>query len=37
VVAHPDDEASVAFRAIADQLDAVLVPTRRHHPELRIT
>jgi ATP-binding protein involved in chromosome partitioning len=37
VVAHPDDEASVAFRAIADQLDTVLVPTRRHHPELRIT
>jgi ATP-binding protein involved in chromosome partitioning len=37
VVAQPDDEASVAFRAIADQLDTVLVPTRRHHPELRIT
>jgi ATP-binding protein involved in chromosome partitioning len=37
VVAQPDDEASVAFRAIADQLDTVLVPTRRHPPELRIT
>ncbi|HEY7134643.1 MAG TPA: P-loop NTPase [Acidimicrobiia bacterium] len=37
VVAHPDDEAAVAFRAIAEQLDTALVPSRRHHPELRIT
>jgi ATP-binding protein involved in chromosome partitioning len=37
VVARPDDEASTAFRAIAEQLDTVLAPTRRHRPELRIT
>lgn len=36
-VAHPDDEASVVFRAIAEALDTELAPTRRSHPDLRIT
>jgi len=37
VVAAPDDEASVVFRAIAQRLDTELVPSRRSHPDLRIT
>jgi ATP-binding protein involved in chromosome partitioning len=37
VVAHPDDEAAVAFRSIAEQIDVSMVPRRRQHPELRIT
>jgi ATP-binding protein involved in chromosome partitioning len=37
VVAAPDDEASVVFRVIAERLDTELVPTRRTHPELRIS
>lgn len=37
VVADPADEAAVAFRAIAEQIDVAMVPRRRHHPELRIT
>ncbi len=37
VVADPTDEAAVAFRAIAEQIDVAMVPRRRHHPELRIT
>ena len=36
VVAQPDDEASQAFRAIAERLDTELKPTRVHHPQLRI-
>jgi ATP-binding protein involved in chromosome partitioning len=36
VVAEPDDEASVAFRAIAERVDVELAPTRRYHPELKI-
>ena len=37
VVAHPDDEASEVFRAIAEQLDAAIKPRRVGHPELRIS
>jgi ATP-binding protein involved in chromosome partitioning len=37
VVAAPDDEASVAFRAVAERLDTDLAPRRIAHPELRIT
>jgi ATP-binding protein involved in chromosome partitioning len=37
VVAHPDDEAAVAFRSIAEQIDVSVVSRRRQHPELRIT
>lgn len=37
IVAAPDDEASAIFRAIAERLDAELVPKRRTHPELRIS
>lgn len=37
VVAHPDDEASVVFRSIAEQVDAAIKPRRVGHPELRIS
>jgi ATP-binding protein involved in chromosome partitioning len=37
VVADPGDEAAVAFRAVAEQIDTTVAPRRRHHPELRIT
>jgi ATP-binding protein involved in chromosome partitioning len=37
VVADPADEAAVAFRAVAEQIDTTVAPRRRHHPELRIT
>jgi ATP-binding protein involved in chromosome partitioning len=36
VVAEPDAEASVAFRAIAERLDVELAPSRIGHPELRV-
>jgi len=36
VVAHPDDEAAVAFRALAERLDTDLPPRRLYRPELRI-
>jgi ATP-binding protein involved in chromosome partitioning len=36
VAAHPDDEASIAFRAIAERLDAELTPKRVYNPELRL-
>jgi ATP-binding protein involved in chromosome partitioning len=36
IVASPDDEASVIFRAIAERLDTELAPTRISHPELRV-
>ena len=36
VVAHPDDEASLAFRAIAERLDVELAPKRRYRTELKI-
>jgi ATP-binding protein involved in chromosome partitioning len=36
VVAHPDDEAAQAFRAIAERIDVELKPTKLAHPELRI-
>jgi ATP-binding protein involved in chromosome partitioning len=36
VVAHPDDEAAVAFRAVAERLDTDLTPKRIYRPELKI-
>jgi ATP-binding protein involved in chromosome partitioning len=36
VAAHPDDEAAVAFRSIAERLDVELAPTRRYRTELKI-
>ena len=36
VVAYPDDPASVAFRAIAEQLDEELAPKRIYRTELKI-
>jgi len=36
VVAHPDDEAAVAFRSIAETLDTSLAPKRIYNPELRL-
>jgi ATP-binding protein involved in chromosome partitioning len=36
VVAHPDDEAAVAFRAVAEKLDTELTPKRIYRPELKI-
>jgi ATP-binding protein involved in chromosome partitioning len=36
VVAHPDDETSVVFRRIAEQIETDLKPKRIAHPELRI-
>jgi ATP-binding protein involved in chromosome partitioning len=33
----PDAEASRAFAAIAERVDVELAPTRRFHPELRVT
>jgi ATP-binding protein involved in chromosome partitioning len=37
ILAAPDDEASVVFRTMAERLDTELVPSRRSHPELRIS
>jgi ATP-binding protein involved in chromosome partitioning len=36
VVSNPDDEASVAFRAIAERIDVELAPKRRYRTELKI-
>ena len=36
VVAYPDDEAAVAFRAVAERLDTELTPKRIYRPELKI-
>jgi ATP-binding protein involved in chromosome partitioning len=36
VIADPDDEASVAFRSIAETVDTELRPKRIAHPELKI-
>ncbi len=36
VVLDPDDEASVAFRSIAERLDVELAPKRRYRTELKI-
>jgi ATP-binding protein involved in chromosome partitioning len=35
-VAHPDDEAAVAFRAVAERLETELTPKRIYRPELKI-
>jgi ATP-binding protein involved in chromosome partitioning len=37
VVTDPGNEAAEAFRSIAETLDTELAPSRRDHPELRIT
>jgi ATP-binding protein involved in chromosome partitioning len=37
VAAEPDSEAAEAFRALAEQVDVELAPTRRYHPELRLS
>jgi ATP-binding protein involved in chromosome partitioning len=36
IVAHPDDEASVAFRRIAERLETDVAAKRIYRPELRI-
>jgi ATP-binding protein involved in chromosome partitioning len=36
VTAYPDDEAAVAFRAIAERVDVELAPKRRYRTELKI-
>ena len=36
VVSDPDDEASVAFRSIAERIDVELAPKRRYRTELKI-
>ncbi len=36
VVSHPDDEASLAFREIAERVDVELAPKRRYRTELKI-
>ena len=35
--ADPDSEAAAAIAAIAERIDVELAPSRRRHPELRIT
>lgn len=37
VVAHPDDEASQVFRAIAEKVDTDIRPRRIAHPELKLS
>ncbi len=36
VAVEPDSEAAVAITAIAEQIDTVLAPTKRRHPELKL-
>src|ERR1700694_3787551 len=36
VVSNPDDEASIAFRSIAERIDVELAPKRRYRTELKI-
>ncbi|MET0627946.1 MAG: Mrp/NBP35 family ATP-binding protein [Acidimicrobiia bacterium] len=36
VAVHPDDEASIAFRELAERLDTDLRPKRVYNPELRL-
>ncbi|HEX5586926.1 MAG TPA: Mrp/NBP35 family ATP-binding protein, partial [Acidimicrobiia bacterium] len=36
VAMHPDDEAAVAFRALAERIDTDLRPKRVYNPELRL-
>jgi ATP-binding protein involved in chromosome partitioning len=33
----PDSEAAAVFRAMAERIDTELAPTKRYHPELKIT
>jgi len=33
----PDSEAAAVFRAMAERIDTQLAPTKRYHPELKIT
>jgi ATP-binding protein involved in chromosome partitioning len=37
VAVDPDDAASQVFRAIAERVDVELAPTRRYHPELKLS
>ncbi len=37
VLVDPEGEASAAFSRIAEHIDVKLAPTRRFHPELKIT
>jgi ATP-binding protein involved in chromosome partitioning len=37
VAVAPDDVASQVFRAIAERVDVELAPTRRYHPELKLS
>jgi ATP-binding protein involved in chromosome partitioning len=37
LVGAPDSEASRVFREIAERIDVELAPTRRYHPELKIS
>ena len=36
MVADPTGEAASAIRSIAERIDTALVPSRRHHPELKL-
>jgi ATP-binding protein involved in chromosome partitioning len=36
VIEEPDSETAHVFAAIAEQIDTVLAPTRRTHPELKL-
>jgi len=36
VAGDPNSEASAVFLSIAEQIDTVLAPTKRTHPELKI-
>jgi ATP-binding protein involved in chromosome partitioning len=37
VVVDPADDASDAFRTLAERIDVELAPTRRYHPELKLS
>jgi ATP-binding protein involved in chromosome partitioning len=37
VAVDPADEASEAFRTLAERVDVELAPTRRYHPELKLS
>ncbi len=37
VAVDPDAEASQAFRVLAERVDVELAPTRRYHPELKLS
>jgi ATP-binding protein involved in chromosome partitioning len=37
VVVDPADDASQAFFTLAERIDVELAPTRRYHPELKLS